>query len=167
MTPPHASTQPQQHVGPPHANNLQESEHAHLNSAINFLNLGHHHLPPAPPNSPASRLVQGKGSIIWEKCGFAEGWELPREGLSGGLLLTWLPQLQLHICYEFKHLVHTNLVDNQGNPLSITFVYGNLELSKREEVWNKLRSLKLLAYPTIKLVLSYLRVAQVFSYQTN
>ena len=114
-----------------------------------------------------TRLVQGKGSIIWEKCGFAEGWELPREGLSGGLLLAWLPQLQLHIYYESKHLVHTNLVDNQGNPLSITFVYGNLEMSKREEVWNKLRSLKLLAHPTIKLVLSYLRVAQVFSYQTN
>ena len=34
-----------------------------------------------------TRLVQGKGSIIWEKCGFAEGWELPREGLSDGLLL--------------------------------------------------------------------------------
>ena len=53
MNPPHASTQPQQHVGPPHANNLQESKHAHLNSTINFLNLGHHHLPSAPPNSLA------------------------------------------------------------------------------------------------------------------
>ena len=56
MTPLHASTQPQQHVGPPHANNLQESKHAHLNSTINFLNLGHHHLPSAPPNSLASHV---------------------------------------------------------------------------------------------------------------
>ena len=51
---------------------------------------------------------------------------------------------KLHICYESKHLVHTDLVDNRGNPLSITFVYGNPNLSKREEVWNKLRNLKLL-----------------------
>ena len=38
-------------------------------------------------------------------------------------------------------------MDNRGNPLSITFVYGNPNLSKREEVWNKLRNLKLLAHP--------------------
>lgn len=75
--------------------------------------------------------MKGKGSTIWEKCGFAEGWELPREGLSGGLLLAWMPQLQIHICYGSKNLVHTNLVDNRGTPLSITFVYGNPEQSKR------------------------------------
>uniref|UniRef100_A0A7N2MRR8 Zinc knuckle CX2CX4HX4C domain-containing protein n=1 Tax=Quercus lobata TaxID=97700 RepID=A0A7N2MRR8_QUELO len=38
-----------------------------------------------------TRLVKDKGSAIWEKCGFAEGRELPREGLSGGLLLAWMP----------------------------------------------------------------------------
>ena len=54
---------------------------------------------------------------------------------------------KLHICYESKHLVHTDLVDNRGNPLSITFIYGNPNLSKREEVWNKLRNLKLLNHP--------------------
>ncbi|KAF3960876.1 hypothetical protein CMV_014441 [Castanea mollissima] len=53
---------------------------------------------------------------------------------------------KLHIVYESKHLVHTDLLDNRGNPLSITFVYGQPEISKREEVWCKLRELKLLAH---------------------
>lgn len=35
--------------------------------------------------------MKDKGSTIWEKCVFAEGWELPREGLSGGILLAWMP----------------------------------------------------------------------------
>ncbi|KAL4606261.1 hypothetical protein ACB092_09G089400 [Castanea dentata] len=93
-----------------------------------------------------TRLPKDIGKKIWDKCGFEVGWELPREGMSGGLPLAWMDRQKLHILYESKHLVHTDLLDNRGNPLSITFVYGQPEISRREEVWCKLRELKLLAY---------------------
>jgi len=54
-----------------------------------------------------------------------------------------MPKQSLHIIYKSKQHVHTDLLDNRGNLLSIIFVYGNLDHSKREEVWSKLRNLKL------------------------
>ena len=93
-----------------------------------------------------THLPKDRGKKIWDKCGFKVGWELPREGMSGGLLLAWMDRQKLHIVYESKYLVHMDLLDNRGNPISITFVYGQTELSKREEVWCKLRELKLMAH---------------------
>lgn len=75
--------------------------------------------------------------MLWDKCGLEIGWELPRDGMSGGLLLAWMGRQKLHIVYDSKHLVHTDLLDNRGNPPSITFVYGQPELSKSDEVWCK------------------------------
>lgn len=49
--------------------------------------------------------------------------------------------------YALKNLVHTELLDLKGNPLSITFVYGQPDYSKREEVWQQLKNLKSLAKP--------------------
>ena len=69
--------------------------------------------------------MKDRGKLIWDKCGFSEDWEFPRTGLNGGLLLAWMPKQCLIIRYESKHLVHTDLLDNRGNPLSITVVYGN------------------------------------------
>ena len=94
-----------------------------------------------------TRLAKDKGERIWQKCGFTCGWEFPREGFSGGLILARRPKQQLHIIFESKNLVHTNLMDNRGNPLSITFVYGHPYHTKRDPVWAKLRELKLLSHP--------------------
>lgn len=58
-----------------------------------------------------------------------------------------MPKQSLHIIYKSKQLVHTDLLDNRGKLLSIIFVYGNLDHSKREEVWSKLRNLKLSTHP--------------------
>ncbi|XP_050284601.1 uncharacterized protein LOC126724213 [Quercus robur] len=66
-----------------------------------------------------TRLVKDRGKLIWEKCGLSEGWEFPRTGLSGGLLLAWMPKQCLIIKYESKHLVHVDLVDNRGTMRSI------------------------------------------------
>lgn len=38
--------------------------------------------------------------------------------------------------------MHIEVVDNKGNPLTITFVYGQPDPSKRDSVWAKLRELK-------------------------
>nr|POE68109.1 hypothetical protein CFP56_19762 [Quercus suber] len=51
-----------------------------------------------------TRLPKDKGKQICDKCGFEVGWELPREGMSGGLLLAWMDRQKLHIVYESKHL---------------------------------------------------------------
>jgi len=53
-------------------------------------------------------LAKDKGERIWQKCGFTCGWEFP----SGGLILAWRPKQQLHIIFESRNLVHTDLVDN-------------------------------------------------------
>ena len=37
-----------------------------------------------------THLPKDRGKKIWDKCGFEVGWELPREGMSGGLLLAWM-----------------------------------------------------------------------------
>ena len=34
-----------------------------------------------------TRFEKERGKAIWVKCGFSKGWEVPREGFSGGLLL--------------------------------------------------------------------------------
>ncbi|KAF3968806.1 hypothetical protein CMV_007347 [Castanea mollissima] len=94
-----------------------------------------------------TRLPKDRGKMVWDKCGFVNCWELPRDGMSGGLLLVWRDSQNLQLVFESKHLVHTDMVDNRGNPLSITFVYGHPQLTKKEEVWGKLRALKLIAHP--------------------
>nr|POF05740.1 dna-directed rna polymerases ii, iv and v subunit 11 [Quercus suber] len=38
------------------------------------------------------QLASGKGQEVWQKCGFSEGWEVPRVGFSGGRILAWLPR---------------------------------------------------------------------------
>ena len=92
-------------------------------------------------------LAKEKGKEVWVKCGCSEGWEVPRESFSGGLVLAWMLKQRLKVVYESKNLVHTDLLNNKCNPLSITFVYGHHELSNKEVVWQKLRSLKSLAQP--------------------
>ena len=58
-----------------------------------------------------------------------------------------MPKQRLQIIYASKNLVHTDLLDNEGTPLSIAFVYGHPEYAKKEEVWCKLKELKLLTHP--------------------
>ena len=37
-----------------------------------------------------TKLGKDKGRGILEKCGFFDGWEVPRGGFRGGLLLGWM-----------------------------------------------------------------------------
>ena len=72
-----------------------------------------------------TKLVEGKGKDVWLRCGFSDGWEVPRVGLSGGLILAWMTRHSLQINFVSNHLIHIDLLDNKGNPISITFVYGH------------------------------------------
>lgn len=92
-----------------------------------------------------TKLVRGKGVRILKKFGFWNGWEVPRVGLSGGLQLGWQPNQKLTIMHSSKHLIHANLLDYKGTPLLITFIYGQLDHSKREKVWLELKQLKHIA----------------------
>ena len=53
--------------------------------------------------------------------------------MTGGLLSGWMKDVTLNILYSSKHILHANLVDKKGTPLSISFVYGHPNLAKREE----------------------------------
>ena len=86
-----------------------------------------------------TKLVQNKGREILEKCGFLNGWEFSREGLSGGLLLGWQQNVNLSIQYDSKHLIHADLLDHKGTPLSVTFIYGQPDHTKREAFWLELK----------------------------
>lgn len=63
-------------------------------------------------------------------------------GLSGGLLLGWLPDRNLQIQHSSKNMIHANLLDHKGTPLSVTSCYGHPEQSKRREVWLELKQLR-------------------------
>lgn len=57
-----------------------------------------------------TRLTKDKGKELWDKYSFIEGWELPREGLSGGLVLAWMPKQNLRVIYGSKNLIYTELL---------------------------------------------------------
>ncbi|KAF3945436.1 hypothetical protein CMV_028185 [Castanea mollissima] len=67
-----------------------------------------------------TRLNKDKGKHLLEKCGFMEGWEVPREDLSRELLLGWLSPYKLSIQYSSKHLIHANLLNNKGSRKFLT-----------------------------------------------
>ena len=52
-------------------------------------------------------------------------------GFSSGLILPWLPKQGLQVVFYSQNLIHINLLDNRGSPLSITFVYGHPDHAKR------------------------------------
>lgn len=68
-------------------------------------------------------------------------------GLNGGLLLGWMPKHNLQIQHSSKNMIHANLLDHKGTPLSITFFYGHPELAKRKEVWLELLQIRQIALP--------------------
>lgn len=71
-----------------------------------------------------TKLDRDKGASVLKKCGFWKGWEVPRVGLSGGLLLRWPLDQKLTIMHSLMHLIHTDILDHKGTPLSVTFIYG-------------------------------------------
>ena len=89
-----------------------------------------------------TRLVSGKGKELWEKCGFSKGWKIPRVGLSGGIILAWLPRQDLRVVFDSKNLAHINLLDDRDISLFITCVYGHPDHSNRGMVWQQLKSLQ-------------------------
>ena len=44
-------------------------------------------------------------------------------------------------------MIHANLLDHKGTPLSITLFYGHPELAKRKEVWLELLQIRKIALP--------------------
>ena len=73
---------------------------------------------------------------------FFYGYEVPRLGLGGGLILAWMQRSFFRIVYESPHFIHIDVTDNKGKPLSITFVYGHPELAKRNEVLATIKNSK-------------------------
>ena len=69
-------------------------------------------------------------------------------GLSGGLILAWLPRQDLRVVFDSQNLIHVNLLHDRGSPLSITFVYGHPDHSKRGVVRQQLKTLKQWAHPS-------------------
>lgn len=78
-------------------------------------------------------LVKEKGKKVWVKYGCSEGWEVPRESFSGGLLVAWMLKQRLKVVYESKNLVHTDLLNNKGNPcpLPLYMVTLNFPIKKQ------------------------------------
>ena len=95
-----------------------------------------------------TKLAKDKGAAILGKCGFWNGWEVPQEGLSGGVLLGWMGNQSFNILYSSKQLLYVDLIDNKGNPLSISFLQGHPNHAKREEVWTELRNIRNLVHKT-------------------
>ena len=84
-----------------------------------------------------TKLEKNKGFEVLRRCGFWNGWEVPRVGLSGGSLLGWLLEQNLQIQHSSKNIIHANLLDHKGILLSITFFMVILSnLKGRKFGWN-------------------------------
>lgn len=56
----------------------------------------------------------------------------------------WLLE-QVTVQHSSKHMIHSKMLDSKGTLLSITFIYGQPDHSKKEEVWLELKHLKQIA----------------------
>ena len=81
-----------------------------------------------------------------KKCGFWKGWEVPRVGLNGGLLLGWLPDQKLTIMHSSRNLIHTDLLDHKGiERLSTRFRLTRKVRNPRLEHLFSIKTIKLLS----------------------
>ena len=93
-----------------------------------------------------TKLDRDKGAGILKKCGFWKGWEVPRVGLSGGLLLGWLPDQKLTIMHSSRNLIHTDLLDHKGTEkLSTRFRLTRKVRNPRLEHLFSIKTIKLLS----------------------
>lgn len=72
---------------------------------------------------------------------FEQSLEVPRSGLSGGLVLGWSDNFQIQVIFQSINLIHVDTYDEKEDHCFITFLYGNPTLTKRNEVWQKLEQL--------------------------
>ena len=62
-----------------------------------------------------THLASNKGKDIWNICGFFDGYEVPRLGLGGGIILAWMQRSYLRVVHESPHLIHIDATDNRAN----------------------------------------------------
>ena len=72
---------------------------------------------------------------------FDHRWVVPREGRGGGLALFWKSSVNLRIEGSHKYYIDASIDKNMSNEWRLIGFYGELEIARRCEAWNKLRSL--------------------------
>ena len=72
---------------------------------------------------------------------FDHRWVVPREGRGGGLVLFWKSSVNLRIEGSHKYYIDASIDKNTSNEWRLTGFYGEPEIVRRCEAWNKLRSL--------------------------
>lgn len=73
--------------------------------------------------------------------GFSQELGVNNDGQSGGLTLFWKKDIGLSIISYFKHHIQATITNDSNKVLNITGVYGHLEASRRNQVWELLKSL--------------------------
>lgn len=72
---------------------------------------------------------------------FEHRWVVSREGRGGGLVLYWKSSINLTIIGSDKNFIDAIIDKDSENEFRLTGFYGEPEIARRIEVWNKLRDL--------------------------
>ena len=73
--------------------------------------------------------------------GFINGLVIPSHGRSGGLTFLWRKEITIDVqSYSDRH-IDAIITEDSGFKRRITGFYGNLEVHRRKESWNLLKSL--------------------------
>ena len=80
---------------------------------------------------------------VRQRIGFKYGFHVPRVGLSGGLSLMWVEEIELSIQSYSRHHIDSLVQGTYGGEKwKFTGFYGNPDVQERHHSWQLLRRLK-------------------------
>jgi hypothetical protein len=80
-------------------------------------------------------------NFMWS-LGYSGSFGVSSAGLSGGLVLFWLPQYSVSLKGYNSHCIDVVVSSEQDTPWSATFVYGEPKRDQRHVFWDLLRRIR-------------------------
>ena len=79
--------------------------------------------------------------VIQRSIGFDHRWVVPRVGRGGGLVLYWKELINLMVEDSDRYYIDAVMDKNTKNEWRLTDFYGEPDIVRRHEAWDKLRAL--------------------------
>ncbi|XP_074346737.1 uncharacterized protein LOC141685542 [Apium graveolens] len=90
-----------------------------------------------------TKLADGKVNIICNKLGFEHGFEVPRTGFGGGLMVLWKDNVEVtYLSSSPNHFSCFLRLDNQARAWHFCGFYGEPKVANRHYTWNLLQKLR-------------------------
>ena len=86
-------------------------------------------------------IDEAKLDTVQQNIEFDHRWVVQQEGRGGGLVLFWKLSVNLKVEGLYKYYINATIDKNKSNEWCFTGFYGEPEIAKRSNAWNKLRLL--------------------------